>query len=56
MTFNKFWVLLVLVFLYFFCFFKIVLCAQLVNLSHDKKKQEKKKKSTLHARENTKEQ
>ena len=35
MTFNKFWILLVFILLYFF--FKIVLCAQLVNLSHDKK-------------------
>ena len=37
MTFNKFWVLLVLVLLHFL-FFQNCICAQLVNLSHDKKK------------------
>ena len=44
MTLNKFWILLVLVSFALFYFFEIVLCAQLANLSHDKKKQEKQKK------------
>ena len=34
MAFNKFWVLLVLVLLYF-SFFNIALCVQLANLSHN---------------------
>ena len=34
---NNFWVLLVFVLLCFL-FFKIVLCVELVNFSHDKKK------------------
>ena len=37
MAFNKFWILLVLVLLYFLFFQNCFMCA-LVNLSHDKKK------------------
>ena len=38
MTFNKFWVFLVFVLLYFLFLKNIVLCAELANLSHDLKK------------------
>ena len=41
MTFNKFWVLLVFVLLYFFV--KIILCAELGNLSQDLKKKKRRR-------------